>query len=116
MECRVERRSNRHSKVTTYICDSCGRISTISWVKECCHFCGSATHVSPEDAVEIPIPKSEFGTEFIAVVYQGRVVDLLLASGRSSVHGYLWGELVRVQEYVDNLGPGDKSRKPTDIE
>jgi hypothetical protein len=66
--------------------------------------------------VEIPIPKSEFGSDFIAVIHRGRVVDLLLASGRRSVHGYLWGELERVQKYVDHFEPANESLKPTDIE
>jgi hypothetical protein len=66
--------------------------------------------------VEIPIPKSEFGSDFIAVIHRGRVVDLLLASGRRSVHGYLWGELERVQEYVDHFEPANETLKLTDIE
>jgi hypothetical protein len=74
------------------------------------------THVSPEQVVEIPIPKNEFGTDFIAVIHRGRVVDLLLASGRRSVHGYLWGELERVQKYVDHFEPANETLKPTDIE
>lgn len=102
--------------MTAYSCDSCGRISTTTLDKERCHYCGGTTHVLSEDAVEIPIPKSWFGTDFVAVVYRGRVVDLLLASGRSSVHGYLWGELERVQEYVDHLGPTDEAPRTTDIE
>jgi hypothetical protein len=100
----------------TYICYSCGRISTMTLDTGHCISCGGVTDISPEDAVEIPIPKCEFGTDFIAVVYRGRVVDILLASDRTSVHGYLWGELVRVQDYVDHLKPTDETRKTTDIE
>jgi putative nucleotidyltransferase with HDIG domain len=74
------------------------------------------THVSREEVVEIAIPRNKFGTDFIAVVHRGKVVDLLLASGRSSVHGYLWGELERVQDYVDHFEPIKEARKPTDIE
>ena len=70
----------------------------------------------PEPATEIPIPKDEFGTDFVAVVYRGKVVDVLLACGRSSVQSDLWCELVRSQQYVDNVKPGDESRKLTDIE
>ena len=35
---------------------------------------------------------------------------------RSSVHGYLWGELEGVQEYVDRIVRSDESRKASDIE
>jgi hypothetical protein len=92
-----------------YICDSCGGISTITWDTGHCIFCGSVTDISPEDAVEVPIPKCEFGTEFVAVVYRGKVVDILLCSERTSVDGYLTHqELVRVQEYVDHLEPADE--------
>jgi CheY-like chemotaxis protein len=59
--------------------------------------------------VEIPIPKSWFGTDFSAVVYRGKVVDILVLSDRTSVYGYLSHELVRVQEYVNSLAPGDES-------
>jgi hypothetical protein len=99
-----------------YICDACGRISTITWDDGSCHYCLKSTHVLTDEAVEIPIPKSELGTDFIAVVYRGKVVDVLLASGRSSVYGYFWGELERMQEYVDHLEPANETLKPTDIE
>ena len=96
----------------TYICDSCGGISTITWDKGRCNFCGSATHLSPEDAIEIPIPRCEFGTEFVAVVYRGKVVDILVLSDRTSVHDFLCHDgLVRVQDYVDQLEPGNESSK-----
>jgi hypothetical protein len=98
----------------TYVCDSCGRISTITQDKGRCNFCESTTHVSPEDAVEIPIPKSVWGSDFVAVVYRGKVVDIFLLSDRTSVHGCIGHELV--QEYVDNLGPSDETRKMNDIE
>lgn len=98
----------------TYICDACGRISTITWDNARCHFCGSATHISREDATEIPVPKDEFGTDFIAVVHRGNVVDVLLLSDRSSVHGC--GIEGSVQAYVDRVQIANELQKATDIE
>jgi hypothetical protein len=99
-----------------YICDSCSRISTITSQFARCDYCGSATHISPEDAMEILVPKDEFGTELLAVVHRGKVVDLLLQSDRTSIIRYISYELVRVQEYIDNLGRADETCAPTDIE
>jgi hypothetical protein len=100
-----------------YICDSCGRISTITSQFARCDYCGSATHISPEDAMEIPVPKDEFGTELLAVVHQGKVVDVLLRSDRTSMSDVFSPQFVRVQEFIDNLAPNDKgTRKPTDAE
>jgi hypothetical protein len=116
VDCRVEKRSSASSRIATYTCDSCGRVATSVRAEKLSHCCKKTTHPSVEIAAEIPIPKCEFGTDFIAVVCRGWVVDLLLASGRSSVHGYLWGELLRVQEYVDRLETTDENREATDIE
>ena len=103
--------------MTTYICDSCGRVSTVTQANDPSHCCGSTMHVLFEDAVEIFIPNCEFGTDFIATVQRGKVVDILLASDRRSIHGDLsHDELGRVQGYIDHLGRGDEGRKATDIE
>ena len=59
--------------------------------------------------MEVTIPKCEVGTDFIAVVYRGKVVDILRLSDRTSIHDC-------VQAYVDNLQPADESREATDIE
>jgi response regulator RpfG family c-di-GMP phosphodiesterase len=69
----------------------------------------------PEDAAEVLIPKCQFGTDFIAVVYRYKVVDVLLLADRTSALAHLASELVYVQEYVDNLQLGYKKRA-TDIE
>jgi hypothetical protein len=103
VEWRVEKRSSASSRIATYTCDSCGRIATSVRAEKLSHCCKRTTHSSVEIVTEIPIPKCEFGTDFIAVVCRGWVVDLLLASGRSSVHSYLWDELERVQAYVDRI-------------
>lgn len=117
VEWRVERHSNPGGRVMkAYICDSCGRISSIRWADGSCSYCLKSTRLSSQDAVEVPIAKCEFGTDFIAVVYQGKVVDMLLASDRRSVHRYLWDELVRVQDYVDLLKYTDETRETNDIE
>jgi hypothetical protein len=116
VECGVEKRSSASSRIATYTCDSCGRVATSVRAEKLIHCCKKTIHPSVEIATEILIPKNEFGSDFIAVIHRGRVVDLLLASGRSSVHGYLWGELERVQEYVDRLESTDENREATDIE
>ena len=92
-----------------YICDSCGRISTVTWNNEFCNGCWKATRVLSDQATEIPIPKSEFGTDFIAVVYQGKVVDVLLPSDRTSIHTTVHecGMDGHVQAFVDRTESGD---------
>jgi len=118
VEWRVERHSNPGGRVMkAYICDSCGRISSIRWADGSCSYCLKSTRLSPQDAVEVPIAKCEFGTDFIAVVYQGKAVDMLLASDRRSVQSYLCPELVKlIQEYVDHLEHADETRETNDIE
>jgi hypothetical protein len=115
VECRVERSSNPGSRVTTYICDSCGRVATSVRADKLSHCCKKTTHPSVEIATEIPIPKWMFGTDFIAVVCRGKVVDILLLSDRTSVHTTLHECGMDMQGFVDNL-LGDKFREATDIE
>jgi hypothetical protein len=64
-------------------------------------------------AVEIPVPKCEFGTDFIAVVCRGWVVDILLLSDRTSV--YDCARETRIQTYVNTLSPPFEKCE-TDIE
>ena len=112
-DCRVQRHSDRVGGATAYRCDSCGRVSNTVQADKLSHCCGKATQPSSKPATEIFIPKSEFGTDFIAVVNRGKVVDLLLASGRSSVRGCL-GDAA-VQQYVDRFKCSE-GIKSTDIE
>ena len=100
--------------MATYNCDSCGRVATRVRANKGSRCCNQTTKTSVEIAAEIPIPKCEFGTDFIAVVCRGKVVDILLLSDRTSVYDSIGGWAV--QAYVDNLHVGDEFREPTDIE
>jgi hypothetical protein len=98
----------------TYRCDSCGRVSTSMLGNDLSGCCGKATQVLFEDAVEIPIPKTELGTDFIAVVHRGKVVDILLASDRSLIN--VGRDLTqRAQEYI-HRGKSGEVQKTKDIE
>lgn len=96
-----------------YTCSSCGRISTSVRASKLSHCCRKAAEPSVEAIAEIPIPKCEFGTDFIAVVCRGWVVDTLLLADRTSVYDYMSGGAV--QAYVNNLQLGYEHRE-TDIE
>jgi hypothetical protein len=97
----VEKPSSAGSKIATYTCDSCGRVATSVRADKLSHCCKKTTQPSVEIAAEIPIPKCEFGTDFIAVVCRGWVVDILLLSDRTSV--YDCAKEVGVQAYVNSL-------------
>jgi hypothetical protein len=113
VECRVEKRSSASSRIATYTCDSCGRVATSVRTDKLSHCCRKTTQRLVEAATEISVPKCEFGTDFIAVVCRGKVVDILLASGRSSVRGCLSD--AAVQQYVDRFKCSE-AIKATDIE
>jgi len=117
-ECRVEKRSRTNTRISTYTCNGCGRVATSVRADKLSHCCKKTTHPSVEVAEEIPIPKCEFGTDFIAVVCRGWVVDILLLSDRTSVHATLHecGADVSVQGFVDRITRSEKDRRASDIE
>src|ERR1700735_189666 len=102
-DCRVQRHSDRVGEMTTYRCDSCGRISSAVQADKLSYCCGKATQPSSKHATEIFIPKSEFGTDFIPVVNRGKVVDVLLLADRTSVHTTLHACGMDMQGCVDNV-------------
>jgi hypothetical protein len=111
----VEPDSNRTAEISTYTCDSCGRVATSVRADKLSRCCGKTAQSSVEIATEIPIPKWRFGTDFIAVVCRRKVVDILLLFDRTSVHNTLQLCGMDMQGFVDNL-LREKYREATDIE
>lgn len=114
----VEPDSKCTGEISTYTCDSCGRVATSVRADKLSHCCKKTTLLAVETATEVQIPKSVFGTDFIAVVCRGKVVDILLLSDRTSVHTTLHDCQFDgpVQGFVDNPQPVGESREATDIE